>query len=70
MTAYFHLYVALCDLPEGSARIAGLDSEAEDIRGHLLGLDEALALLESGEAGVIPLAAALFWLQANRAALT
>ncbi len=66
VTAYFYCYVALCDLPETSARIAGLPSEAEDIRGHVVALSEALALLESGEAAAMPLATALFWLQAHR----
>ncbi len=69
VSAFFHSYVALCDLPDAAARIGGLASEAEDIRGHVVPFDEAMALLASGEAGVMPLATALFWLEHRRADL-
>ena len=66
VTAYFYCFVALCDLPDGAARIGGMESEAEDIRGHVVSFDEALALLASGEAGVLPLAMSLYWLDGRR----
>ncbi len=69
VTGYFHSYVAICDLPDGSAGVHGLEGEAEDIRGHLVGFDEAMALVASGEAEAGPLILTLFWLEHRRAAL-
>ena len=69
VTGYFYSYVALCDLPDGTDGVHGLDSEAEDIRSHLVGFDEAMALVASGEAEAGPLILTLFWLEHRRAGL-
>jgi len=52
---YLYTYIGIADLPDGSAGIGGLESEAEDIRAHLLSFDDFLALVDGGEAGNAPL---------------
>lgn len=63
---YIWSYVALCDLPDGVAGVFGMEGEAEDIRGHLLGYDEFSAMLASGEIDNGPLLVTAFWLQRER----
>ena len=46
-----------------------VEGEAEDIRGHLIGFDDLMALVASGEISNAPLIMTAFWLQARRAAL-
>ena len=65
-TEFLYSYVALTDLPDGCAGVFGVAEEAEDIRGHLLGFDEAVALVESGEVQNAPLILTLLWLQRER----
>jgi len=62
-------YVAIADLPDGAARVAGLAQEDEDIRGHVLSFDRLMELVSSGEAGCGPLVLSAFWLSQNRARL-
>lgn len=64
---YYHLFLGLCDLSEYRPVRAGLASEGEDILTHVLSLDAALGLLETGEANVLPLAYLLTWTAAYRA---
>lgn len=66
---YLYSYVAVTDLPDGSAGIFGVEGEAEDIRGHLIGFDDLMALVASGEVSNAPLILTAFWLQARRAEL-
>jgi hypothetical protein len=47
-------------------RLGGLDSEAEDIRLHVLDFKAAMALIDSGEADNGPLLLSLMWLAQNR----
>jgi hypothetical protein len=63
------MFVGLCDIDGALAGPGGLDHEGEDIRTHVLSLDEALRLTETGEINVVPLAALLFWTALNRARL-
>jgi len=65
-TEYFHCYVGLCDLPQETTGQGGLDSEHEDIRTHVLGFNEAMELLTSGEADNGPLILSLVWLARER----
>lgn len=62
-------YVALCPLDPGQEGIAGLDSEAEDIRSHVLPLDQVLAMIDTTEIQNAPLIQAAYWLALNRARL-
>lgn len=64
----FH-FIALCDLPQSLEGVAGLESEAEDIRSHILPLDRLLAMVETGEAQNGPLIQSAYWLALNRARL-
>lgn len=60
---FLYSYVALCDLPDGSAGVFGVEGEAEDIRGHLIGFDDLMALVALGEVGNAPLILTALWLQ-------
>ena len=62
MNEYLYSFVAICDLPDGTAGIHGLASEAEDIRGHLVGLDHLMDLVRSGEVNNAPLILTALWL--------
>lgn len=67
---FHHIFVGLCDLPDGSGETGGgLDHEGEDIRSHLLGFDALMDLLDRGEAENGPLVQAALWLARNRARL-
>ena len=66
---YLYSYVALCDLPDGSAGVFGVEGEAEDILGHLVAFDELMALVASGEVDNGPLLVTVLWLQRERARL-
>ena len=68
-TDYFHAYLGLCDLPDDHATSGGLDSEAEDLRLHLISYDRAMALVASGEINTGPLVMMLSMLGAQRNAL-
>lgn len=63
---YLYSYVAITDLPDGSAGLFGLDGEAEDIRGHLIGFERLMALLDSGEIENAPLILTALWLARQR----
>ncbi len=63
---YLYSYVAIADLPEGSAGVFGLADEAEDIRAHLISFDALMALIASGEVANAPLILTALWLQRER----
>ena len=69
VTEYLYSYVALCDLPDGVARVFGAAEEAEDIKGHLLSFDRLVEVLASGEIGNAPLLLTVLWLQRERGRL-
>jgi ADP-ribose pyrophosphatase len=68
-TDFFHMFVGLCDLAEAHEGPGGLDAEGEDIRTHVVTLDAALALVETGEVNVLPLTSLLLWTALNRGRL-
>ncbi|MBN2760542.1 MAG: NUDIX domain-containing protein [Rhodobacteraceae bacterium] len=59
-------FVALCDLPENDGAVNGLESEAEDIRRHVISFDRLMQLAQSGEAQNGPLLTSIFWLALHR----
>lgn len=63
---FVHGFVGLADLPDGCAGLGGLACEGEDIRAHLLALDDLLALIETGEVQGGPLILAALWLARHR----
>ena len=66
---YIYSYVALTDLPDGIEGVFGVEGEAEDIRGHLIGFEALMSLIASGEVNNAPLMLTAFWLQRERARL-
>lgn len=68
-TDYFYCYIGLCDLPDVNRYAGGLESEQEDLRLHVLPLDDALALVQSGEIAAGPCVTLIYWLALNRDAL-
>jgi ADP-ribose pyrophosphatase len=65
-TEFIYSYVALTDLPDDAAGVFGVASEAEDIRGHLVGFDRCMGLVASGEIQNAPLLLSLMWLDRER----
>jgi nudix-type nucleoside diphosphatase (YffH/AdpP family) len=61
-----HSFVAICDLPDDAEGLSGLDEESEDIRVHLVTLDDLMAMIDSGEAANAPLIVSAQWLALNR----
>lgn len=68
-TEYFHLFVGLCDLPDMEQGLGGVETENEDIRTHVISFQDAMGLLETGEADNGPLILSLLWLSQKREAL-
>lgn len=68
-TDFFHLFVGLCDLPDGSAGIGGEESEGENIRSHLMSFDALLNMAEERRVANTPLAMLTYWLAHHRARL-
>lgn len=62
-------FVGLCDLPKTREGVAGLASEAEDIRSHVIAFDELMALIAQGEVLNGPLIQSAYWLALHRAEL-
>ena len=54
---------------DGAAGVAGLPTEAEDIRSHLVSFDRLMAMVETGEVNNGPLILLAYWLARNRARL-
>jgi nudix-type nucleoside diphosphatase (YffH/AdpP family) len=65
-TEFLYCFVGLCDLPDGAAGLFGLEDEAEDIRGHLVGFDRLMALVASGEIATAPVVLTIYWLALHR----
>ena len=65
-TEFLYTFLALADLPDTAAGIAGLDDEGEDIRVHLLAFQALMALVASGEVATGPLILSAHWLAARR----
>lgn len=65
-TEHFYVFVGLCDLPDGIAGLAGKQSEAEDIRSHVMNWVEFDAALSRGDFPLLPLLVAGHWLARNR----
>ncbi|MCA8883355.1 MAG: NUDIX domain-containing protein [Rhodobacteraceae bacterium] len=63
---YLYAYVGLADLPDGTAQLAGVPTEGEDIRGHLMQRAELMDAIARGEIPVGPLILSAYWLDANR----
>lgn len=69
VSEFLFQFVALCDLPKSLEGVAGLETEAENIRSHILPFDELIALIESGEVENGPLVLTAYCLATRRAQL-
>ena len=56
----------MTDLGGRDGGIGGLTDESEDIMAHVVTLDKALAMIETGEVNTAPLILSLNWLALNR----
>lgn len=63
---FYHSFIGLADLPDAAAGVSGLESEAEDIRSHIMGFDAFMELLDGGEVETGPLLLCGYWLARNR----
>ena len=61
-----HSYVAICALPDDTGGLHGLVSEGEDLRAHILPLDDLVAMIATGEAANAPLIISAQWLALHR----
>lgn len=69
LTEFFHIYLGLADLARRPAETGGLESEAEDIRRHVLPFETVLEWADAGQLDVSPLALAVYWLARHRSRL-
>lgn len=65
-TMFFHSFLGICDLKHYTPKIGGLDDENEDIRSHLMSVDQALEMASQGRFRALPLAMMVLWLQQYR----
>ena len=63
---FIYSYIGIADLPDGCTGTAGLETEDEDIRSHLLPFDRLMELVETGEVNSAPLVLLAYWLARNR----
>lgn len=68
-TGYYHIFVAVADLPSSTAHVSGLESEAENIRSRLISFDDFLAMAERQALANTPLALLVYWLSHHRSRL-
>ena len=68
-TDYFYCYIGLCDIPDVDRYAGGLETEQEDLRLHVLALDDALTHVQSGEIAAGPGIMLIYWLALHREAL-
>ena len=66
---FYYIFVGLCDLPDDSEGVAGVVSEGENIRSHVLNYEDFLDRLETGKFTVAPLILAGHWLVRHRTRL-
>jgi nudix-type nucleoside diphosphatase (YffH/AdpP family) len=68
-TDYFYCYIGLCDIPDVDRYTGGLETEQEDLRLHVLALDDALTHVQRGEIAAGPGIMLIYWLALHREAL-
>lgn len=65
-TEFFHIFVGEADLPDDITGVAGLDSEAEDIKSYLFSFDQLMEMVDKYQAANAPLVLAALWLARYR----
>lgn len=66
---YLYTYVGIADLPDGIEGVHGLESESEDIRGHLLARADLTGMAMAGQLTNGPLAMIALWLELRHRAI-
>ncbi len=66
VTEYLYSYVGLARLTADEEGIGGLESEAEDIRAHVIPFERLMALVDSGEVQNGPMLLSAHWLARHR----
>ena len=66
VSEYIHAFVGIASLTEGARETGGLDSEAEDIRSHVVPFARLLELIDTGEVATAPLLVSALWLVGQR----
>lgn len=69
LAEFLYQFLAIADLPDGSAGVHGLDGEAEDIRGHLLERGKLASMMLAGQITNGPLAMLTLWLEGQAATI-
>lgn len=68
-TGFYHIFVGLTDLPEETAHVSGLESEAENIRSRLISFSDFMAMAERQALANTPLMLLAYWLSHHRSRL-
>lgn len=66
VTEYLYSYVGLAQLTADEEGVSGLESEAEDIRAHVISFDRLMDLVDSGEVQNGPMILSAHWLARHR----
>ncbi|MCC5968413.1 MAG: NUDIX domain-containing protein [Pararhodobacter sp.] len=66
VTEYLYSYIGLAELTPAKEGVSGLESEAEDIRAHVIPFPRLMALVDSGEVQNGPLLLSAYWLARHR----
>ncbi|WP_102107392.1 NUDIX domain-containing protein [Oceaniglobus roseus] len=62
LSEYLYQFVGLCDLPDPEEGRGGLAEEGEDIRTHVVALQDLIAMTEDGTVDSAPLMVSALWL--------
>jgi ADP-ribose pyrophosphatase len=68
-TGYYHIFVGVTDLPDGTAGVAGLATEHENIRSRLVSFEDFMAMAERQALANTPLTLLAYWLAYHRSRL-
>ena len=66
VSEYIYAYVGIAKLSDGGRSGGGLESEAEDIRTHVISFARLLELIDTGEVATAPVLITAFWLASQR----
>lgn len=66
VTEFLYSYLAVAELPDTAEGLGGVESEAEDIRAHVIPFETLMELVAQGEVLNGPLLLSAFWLQRER----
>ena len=65
-TEFYYIFVGIADLPDEIATLAGVLSEGEDIRSHLMSFEALMQMCDTQRAANAPLIIAAYWLARHR----